>query len=477
LTPSSVWQHFAALNAIPRTSHNEARASAYVAAFGRTLGYATTVNTAGNVIIRVPATTGMEGRPGVVIQAHLDMVGQKAADSVFNFDTDPIVAAVDNGWVHATGTTLGADDGIGVALILALIEAKDVPHGPVEALFTVDEEDGFSGVNAVQPGDLQFRTFINVDNEEEGSLLISSAGGVNVDAESTYAVEPTPAGLAAVTVTVGGLLGGHSGADIHLGRGSANQLIAQLIAEAPAGLGLRVAAVDGGTVRNAISSTATATITLPTDQVAALSAHAAKFASAAVARLGTADPGLTVTVVPAALPVSVMAAPAQAAVLGAIATAPQGVAAMSADVPGLVETSSNLGLLSIGDGKITLGDLVRSSVDVARDAEAQRVSVGLAAAGAKVMTASAYSGWPANQASKVLALIKNTYKGLFGTEPQTAAIHAGLETSIIGVTFPGMDMISVGPTILGVHSPDERLEVASVTKVYDLLAATLAAVK
>ncbi|MEI7742554.1 MAG: beta-Ala-His dipeptidase [Chloroflexota bacterium] len=477
LAPRAVWQHFSDLNAIPRMSHQEARVSAFVAAFGRSLGDQTTVNDVGNVIIHVAATSGMEDRPGVVLQAHLDMVGEKTADTVFNFDTEPIRAVLDDGWVHASGTTLGADDGVGVALIMALIEAKDVPHGPIEALFTVDEEDAFTGVSALRAGDLQFRTCINVDNEIEGNLLVSSAGGVNVDAHTTYDEVATPAGLTGFTVAVDGLLGGHSGVAIDKGRGSANQLIARFIAGVPAGLGVRVAAVRGGTVYNAIPSKATAIIALPGAQAGALAAYAGEFAAAAVAKLGSADPGLTVTVAPADVPARVMTPAAQAAILGAIAAAPQGVQAMSPDVPGLVETSSNLGLLAIADGTVTLGDLVRSAKDAERDVEARRVADALAVVGARVATESAYAGWTANPDSRVLALMQDSYKRVFGTDATVAALHVGLETSLVGVTFPGMDMISVGPTIVGAHSPDERLDVASVARAYDLLAATLGSVK
>ncbi len=477
MAPRAVWQHFSDLNAVPRPSHKEGKATAFVAAFGRSLGFQTTVNDVGDVIIAVPATAGMEGRPGVVLQAHLDMVAQKTSGSAFNFDTDPVKSVLDNGWVHATGTTLGADDGIGVALVMALIEAKDVPHGPIEALFTVNEEDGFSGVKALTQADLQFRTYINVDNEVEGQFLVSSAGAVNVNADGTYEQEPTPAGMAGFTLTVDGLKGGHSGADINLGRGSAHLLIGQLLDGAPASLGLRVAAIAGGTVRNAIPRTAVATVAVPVAQAAALSAYVSQFAATTAAALGAADPGLTVTVAPAAQPSLVMTSAAQAAIVGAVVAVPQGVHAMSADVPGLVETSSNLGALTIGDGKLSMIALVRSSKDAERDAQAQRVADAIAPSGAAVVLDGAYSGWPASPASKILALMKTTYASLFGSDPKVAAIHAGLETSVAGITFPGMDMISVGPTVVGVHSPDERLEVASVAKAYNLLVATLGAIK
>lgn len=477
MTPAAVWTHFAELNAIPRGSHHEEKATAFVADFGRKLGYEVKVNDAGDVIVEVPATTGMEGRPGVVLQAHLDMVQQKVDGSTFNFDTDPIASVVDNGWVHATGTTLGSDDGSGVAIIMAIIEAKDVPHGPIEALFTTDEEDGFDGVNALKAGDLTYRTYINIDNEQEGQFLISSAGGVYVNATGTYKPEAAPAGSNGLSIAVGGLQGGHSGIDINKGRGSAHQLLAELLRDAPASLGIRVGSITGGTQRNAISRSATAVVAVPADQVDAVKAYAATRAAAAAAALAQGDPGVTITADDAEAPAEVMPAADQAKFAKAIAAVPQGVYKMSADITDLPETSSNLGILKLADGTWEADSYVRSSKDSERDAEAKRVEDALAPTGAKVVEDGAYSGWPANPDSKILALMKSTYSTLFGVEPQVAAVHAGLETSVAGITFPGMDMISVGPTTPSVHTPDERLEVASVPKVYDLIVATLAAVK
>lgn len=477
MDPAAVWLHFAELNAIPRGSHHEGKVSAFLADFGRTLGYETRVNDAGDVIIEVPATAGREGRSGVVLQAHMDMVEQKVADSTFDFETDPIASVVDNGWVHATGTTLGSDDGSGVAIIMALIEATDVPHGPIEALFTVDEEDSFDGVNALDPGDLTFRTYINIDNETEGQFLISSAGGVYVNATGAYMPQEAPAGSVGLSITVGGLQGGHSGIDIDKGRGSAHQLLAELLRDAPADLGIRVASVTGGTQRNAIPRTATAVVAVPAGQVDAVRAYVATRAAAAVTALGGADPGVTITPGDAPAPATVMPAKAQAAFVTAIAAVPQGVYAMSRDIPTMPETSSNLGVLTLADGAWEADSYVRSSVDSERDAEAKRVAAAFTPTGATIKDEGAYSGWPANPDSAILALMTATYQSVFGAAPDVAAIHAGLETSVAGVTFPGMDMISIGPTTTGVHTPDERLEISSVPRVYQLLVATLAAIE
>jgi dipeptidase D len=473
LEPRSVWEHFYALTQVPRPSHHEERATALVAAFGRGLGLETNVDDAGNVIIRKPATPGLEGRPGVVLQAHLDMVPQKTTESALNFETDPISAVVEDGWVHAEGTTLGADDGIGVAIIMALLEASDVVHGPLEALFTVNEEDGFTGISALAPDALRGRTYINVDNELEGQFVTSSAGGANVEARAAYAQLAPPAGTIGLQVIVDGLIGGHSGADIDKGRASAHQLMARLLLSAPADFDLRLAELEGGDLRNGIPRHATVILVLPADRADGFASYVADFAATAKSELAATDPGVRVSVVPAAVPPQVMEAGAQQALLGAVGAVPQGVFQMSAEVPGLVETSGNLGVLRIRDGQFTASALVRSALDEERDAEARRFAEVFERAGASVTVEGAYAGWPPNPGSPLLALMQQIYTDLFGTAPTVTAVHAGLETSVAGSKYPGMDMISVGPTLQNPHSPDERLEVASVAKVYDFLVTTL----
>ncbi len=473
LQPQTVWQHFYELTQIPRPSHHEQLASAFVADFGRSLGLDTVVDGAGNVIIRKPATPGREGSPAVVLQAHLDMVPQKTADSSFNFETDPIKAVVDDGWVHADGTTLGADDGIGVAMIMALLQADDVVHGPLEALFTVNEEDGSTGISALAPDALQGRVYINVDSEVEGEFVISSAGGANVDAQATYDQDATPPNMTALQITIDGLTGGHSGVDIDKGRGSANQLMARLLVNAPAELDLRLAALEGGDLRNVIARKATAVAALPADQAAAFRTYVDTYRTAITGELASTDPNVAVSATSVDLPPTVMQSAAQQALLGAVENVPQGVYRMSAEVPGLVETSGNLGVLRIEDGQFTAGALVRSAVDAERDAEAQRFAEVFEHAGATVTVGGVYPSWPPNPNSPLLATMKQVYTDLFGKAPTITAVHAGSETSIAGAKYPGMDMVSVGPTVQNVHSPSERLEVASVANVYDLLVATL----
>lgn len=473
MQPASVWKNFQDLTQIPRASHHEERASAFVADFGRKLGLETVVDSVGNVIIRKPATKGMEQRPGVILQGHLDMVPQKTSTSTHNFETDPINAFVENGWVSANGTTLGVDDGIGVAIIMAILQANDVAHGPIEALFTINEEDGLGGINALSPDALHGKTLINVDNEKEGQFLISSAGGVYVEARKTYTEVATPAGMTGLQIAIDGLLGGHSGIDINKGRGSAHQLMAQLLINAPASFNVRLARFTGGDMKNAIPRTTTVLVALPADKVAAFSAYVKEFATTEASKLAATDPGLTVICTPAATPDYVMEASAQQALIGAVYAAPQGWAKMSADVKGLVETSGNLGIVIIDKGQFSASALVRSAIDRERDAEAQLFATVFEQAGATVTLNGAYSSWPPNPNSPIKALMQQVYTNLYGVPPEIAAIHAGLETSVAGVKYPGMDMISVGPTIQNVHSPDERLEVASVRKIYDLLVATL----
>lgn len=473
----AIWKNFQDLTQIPRPSHHEALVSAFIAKFGRSLGLETIVDDVGNVIIRKPATPGMENRAGVVLQAHLDMVPQKTSTSTHNFETDPINAYIQDGWVHADGTTLGADDGSGVAIIIALLQATDVTHGPIEALFTVNEEDGFTGINALATDALRGRIFINIDNEVEGQFLISSAGGVYVDVQKRYTEVTLPAGMTGLRITIDGLKGGHSGADIDKGRASAHQLMARLLVNAPAPFDVRVGSLAGGDQSNAIPRATSTVVALPADQVAAFILYVNDFTRTAAKELATTDPGVTATVTPVSLPVNVMEASEQKALIGAVYAAPQGVFRMSATVPGLVETSGNIGVLTIGNGQFIATVYVRSALDSERDAEAQRFATVFEQAGATVTTRGAYSSWPPNPDSALLALMQQVYADLYGTAPTVAAIHAGLETSVAGIKYPGIDMISIGPTLQSVHSPDEQLEVASVPKVYNLIVAMLAKVK
>jgi dipeptidase D len=476
LEPRAVFAHFHELTQIPRPSHHEAEVSAFLAAFGKELGLETMVDEVGNVLIRKPATPGMDDREGVVLQAHMDMVGVAAEGSDHVFETDPIAARVEDGWVRAEGTTLGADNGIGVAMIMALLEAGDVDHGPVEGLFTVNEEDGYTGANALEPGVLRGTMLFNLDSEEAGVFTIGSAGGVDVDATLAYAEESTPAGMVGARLAVAGLQGGHSGIDIDTGRGNAIKLLARLLDAAEADHDLRIASVTGGDRYNAIPREATAMVALPGSQLAPVRALVEAFAATARTELAGTEPEMRIEASPADAPPRVMPAAAQRAAVDALNAVPNGVIRMSDSVPGLVETSTNLGTIALGDGTLQAGFLVRSATDSARDAVAGMIVSVFDLAGAETRFHDAYAGWQPDPDSPLLALMQETWRELFGTEAGVMAVHAGLETSAIGATYPGMDMISLGPTLQNVHSPDEQLDIASVSTTWDLLLAALARV-
>jgi dipeptidase D len=473
LAPRAVWERFFQITQIPRPSHHEARISAFLAEFGRGLGLETAVDDAGNVLLRKPATPGMDDRVGVVLQSHMDMVPVKRSETVHDFETDPIAAYVEDGWVRADGTTLGADDGIGLALIMALLEAQDVEHGPLEALFTVNEEDGFTGASSIQPGILHGRVLLNVDSEVEGEFTIGSAGGVNVDAMAIYAENGTPAGWVGVQLAVKGLQGGHSGIDIGKGRGNAIKLLARLLKDVADRHDLRLASLSGGDRYNAIPRETTAVVAVPAAQRAPLIASVEAFAATVRQELIATEPELRIVATATMPPPRVMVQEAQRRFVDALDACPNGVIRMSDTIPGLVETSTNVGTVTLEDGRWQAGFLVRSAVDSERDAVRQMIERVFALAGAETAAHDEYSGWQPNRESPLLKLMSETYRHLFGKEPKVGAVHAGLETSMIGAKYPGLDMISVGPTMENVHSPDERLEIASVGRVWELLVAVL----
>lgn len=473
LNPPAVWRNFYNLTQVSRPSHHEEKVSAFLAKFGQGLGLETSVDQVGNVIIRKPATSGMENRRGVILQAHMDMVPQKTPDKVHDFERDPIEAYVEGGWVKADRTTLGGDDGIGVAIIMALLQAKDVAHGPLEALFTVNEEDGFTGVNTLKADVLHGDYFINVDWETEGAFCISSAGGVSLDATATYAEAATPADVMAYQVTIKGLQGGHSGLDINRGRGNASKLLARWLWAATSKFDLRVASVTGGDRYNAIPREAFAIVTVPKAQADALLSFVRAYEATVKSEFAATEPGLSVVATSADLPAKVMEPKAQQAMISAVYGSVNGALRMSDSVPGLVDTSTSMGIWQAGGSQWKAGSLIRSATDSARDDTAQKLASVFRLAGAQVAVHDAYSGWPPNTASPLLKLMKDVYRHRFGKEVEIVAVHAGLETSVVGIKYPRLDMISIGPTLIGVHSPDERLEVASVSRVYDLLVETL----
>ncbi|SEN43053.1 dipeptidase D [bacterium A37T11] len=464
LTPTAVWNHFADLNAVPRPSKKEQKVIAFIKDFGAKLGLETTEDAVGNVIIRKPASPGMENRVGVILQSHLDMVHQKNADTDFNFDTQGIDMVVEDGWVKAKGTTLGADNGLGVATIMAILESTDIPHPTLEALFTIDEETGMTGALGLKGGLLKGRYLLNLDTEDDDELTIGCAGGVDVTAERTYIQENLPADAVAYRITVKGLRGGHSGMEIHLGFGNANKLMNRLLSGLEK-VGLRVAEINGGGLRNAIPRESFAVVIVPQEQTAALQQNFDNLASEIDAEFTSLEPGLVIELEKATdLPDKVMETEAQAKLLKAIYTAHNGVYRMSPDIADLVETSNNLAQVVVKDGKARIASLTRSSVESSKWDLAGALKAAFELAEATVSFTSAYPGWAPDVHSPLLKLARETYMKQNHEEPKVLACHAGLECGILGANYPGMNMISFGPTIKGAHSPEERASVASVQK-------------
>lgn len=464
LNPKRVWKHFYSLTQIPRPSKKEEKAILFLEKFGKDLGLETIRDGIGNIIIRKPATPGMENRKGIILQAHIDMVPQKNSDKVHDFEKDPIQPRIVDGWVYATGTTLGADNGMGIAVAMAVLEAKDLVHGPVEALFTVDEETGMTGARKLEPGILKGDILVNLDSEDEGELYVGCAGGLDATATFEYRTEKTPSGLAGYKLSVTGLKGGHSGMDIILGRGNANKVIVRVLLPLIDNLGARLSSIEGGSLRNAIPREAFAHLAIPAGNEKAAKEIVAKHLAELKSELSAHEPNLDIVLESAGVPAELIDADTARKAVLAVYGAPNGVERMSDAMPGLVETSNNLAIVKSEDGKIQIKCLMRSSVDSAKDILAQSLASVFILAGAKVEFSGGYPGWKPNMDSDILATMKVVYKDLYGNEPEVKAIHAGLECGILGGIYPNWDMISCGPTIRSPHSPDERVNIDTVEK-------------
>ncbi len=442
--------------------------------FGRSLGLETSKDPAGNVIIRKPASPGMENRKPVVLQSHLDMVHQKNADTDFDFETQGIQMYVDENWVRARGTTLGADNGMGVAAMMAILADTSIAHPPLEALFTVDEETGMTGAKGLEPGLLQGEILLNLDTEEDDEIDIGCAGGIDITATAAYDPQKPGPDVAAYTIRIKGLQGGHSGMDIHKGLGNANKIMNRLLYKSAGRSQLRVGEVHGGGLRNAIPRESTAHVTVPKAQQAAFEQQFANWKEEIGNELALTEPSLSISLVSAAAPASLMDEAAQENLLKALSAAHNGVYSMSAGMDDLVEASNNIARVSVAEGRIHIGCLTRSSVDTVKDALAHALSSVFELAGFEVEFSGEYPGWSPNPDSAILKLLRGRYQALFGKAPRVVACHAGLECGILGAAYPAMDMISFGPTIRGAHSPDERVEVGSVLKFWKLLLDVLA---
>lgn len=473
LEPKEVWQLFEALNEVPRPSKKEERVIAYTKAFGEKLGLETIVDEAGNVIIRKPATAGMEDRKTVVFQSHLDMVHQKNADVDFDFDTEGIRSYIDGDWVTAEGTTLGADNGMGAAAAMAVLASTDIPHGPIEALFTIDEETGMTGAFALKGGLLHADIMMNLDSEDEGELYIGCAGGIDTNVSMDYKEEATTTNYNAYNIAITGLKGGHSGMEIILQRGNSNILMNRLQWMAARQFKLRVVSNDGGSLRNAIPREAFSTVVVPKENHDAFLKFVAEYTEIIKTEFSKSDPALQLEIKSAELPANMMIKEDQDAILNAIYACPNGVVKMSDSVKDLVETSSNLARIIIKDGKFIAQALQRSSVEPGKEDLANKIRACFELAGATVEHSGSYPGWQPNMDSPILKTMLSVYEENYGKVPEIKAIHAGLECGILGRNYPDMDMISFGPTIRNPHSPDEKVNIETVAKFWDFLKKSL----
>jgi dipeptidase D len=464
LEPKVLWNKFADLNAVPRPSKKEERVIEFMKNFGNSLGLETFEDEIRNVIIRKPATPGMENRKAVVMQGHLDMVHQKNADTVFDFDTQGIDMYVDGDWVRARGTTLGADNGLGVATIMAILESKDIPHPAIEALFTIDEETGMTGALNLKGGILQGQILLNLDTEEDDEIDIGCAGGIDVTATRGYNVEEVPEGSVGYTITVKGLNGGHSGMDIHKGLGNANKIMNRLLFDGFENFGLQVSEINGGSLRNAIPRESVAKVIISEMFDEAYLFDMQEIINDIKAEFKTTEPNLLIDIVKGDLPANVMDLGVQEGIIRAVYAAHNGVYRMSADMEDLVETSNNIARVIIKDGEISVGCLTRSSVESSKFDLANALRSTFELVGCEVELSGSYPGWTPNVNSEILEVLKAIYEKQNGEQPKVVACHAGLECGILGTNYPGMDMISFGPTIHGAHSPDERASISSAQK-------------
>ena len=476
LSPEAIWSNFTDLNAVPRPSKKEERVITFIKDFGVGLNLETIEDEVGNVIIKKPATPGMEDRKAVVLQSHLDMVHQKNTDTDFDFLTQGIQMYVDGDWVKANGTTLGADNGLGVATIMAVLQSTDIPHPALEALFTVDEETGMTGAMGLQPGLLKGEILLNLDTEEDDEIGVGCAGGIDITATGSYSEEPRPQSTVAYDLSVKGLQGGHSGMDIHKGFGNANKLISRLLYDGFDRYGLRISKIDGGSLRNAIPRESRAVVVVDAVHKDAFESDTEHLISAIEKEFDTIEPELKIVLNPTNLPEAVMELGVQQPLLKALRAAHNGVYRMSPDIEDLVETSNNVARVLIENGQIHIGCLTRSSVDSSKMDLAQTLKATFELAGCAVEFSGDYPGWTPNMKASILKVLKDLYVQLNGSEPHVAACHAGLECGILGTHYPSMEMISFGPNIKGAHSPDERAQISSVQKFWVFLKAILAAI-
>jgi len=465
LEPQQLWNKFADLNAVPRPSKKEERVIAFMKSFGTNLGLETIVDEVGNVIIKKPATSGMDDRQTIVMQSHLDMVHQKNNDTDFDFDTQGIDMFIEGDWVKAKGTTLGADNGIGVATIMAILESDSIAHPAIEALFTIDEETGMTGAMGLKGGLLQGEILLNLDTEEDDEIGVGCAGGIDVTATRDYGEEETPEFKIGYIITVKGLQGGHSGMDIHRGFGNSNKILNRVLFDGFENFGLRISEIDGGSLRNAIPRESSAKVAIDAVHKKAFEFEMQLQSNLITAEFKTMEPNLEISILEIELPLKIMDLGVQEGLTRALYAAYNGVYRMSADIPELVETSNNIARVIVKDGAIKIGCLTRSSVESSKMDLANTLRSTFELTGCEVEFSGSYPGWTPNMDSNILKVMAQLYKDVNnGEAAHVAACHAGLECGILGTKYPDMDMISFGPNIKGAHSPDERTQISSVQK-------------
>jgi dipeptidase D len=469
LRPRSVWNKFADLNAVPRPSKKEERVIAFMIDFGESLGFEVIEDSVGNVIIKKPATIGMEDRKSIVMQSHLDMVHQKNNDTKFDFLTQGIEMYIEGDWVKANGTTLGADNGLGVATIMAVLESNDISHPAIEALFTIDEETGMTGAMGLKEGLLNGDILLNLDTEEDDEIGVGCAGGIDVTAEKDFKQVSTPVGKIGYSIVVNGLQGGHSGMDIHKGFGNANKIMNRILFDSFEKYGLRINEIDGGGLRNAIPRESRAVVAIDSLHESSFLHNLGELIRFIKLELKTTEPGLVISLTNIDTPKLIMDSDVQLGLTRALYAAWNGVYRMSPDIEGLVEASNNIARVVVKDGNIKICCLTRSSVESTKIDLAMTLRSTFELIGCKVTMSGDYPGWAPNMDSSILQLLRSLYESMYNEKPHVAACHAGLECGILGTNYPEMEMISFGPNIKGAHSPDERVQISSVNKFWNFL--------
>jgi dipeptidase D len=475
IEPRVLWKHFLEISKIPRGSGNEEAASHYVEETARSMGHPVIRDETGNLVIRKMACPGKENRPGVVIQAHVDMVCEKNEKTSHDFLKDPIRVYREDDLIRARGTTLGADNGIGVAAALAILESREINHGPLEVFITVDEETGLTGANRFHGGILQGKYFLNLDSENEGVLTIGCAGGIDTSATRTLDLNDPEPGRKAWRIMVQGLKGGHSGIDINRGRGNSIRLLARVLHRLIPRFNLELASIDGGNKRNAIPREAFSVVLVDPGLEGEINSAVSHLQGELRNELGAFDPALSLAMEPAAAPHKVFSPSDTRALLGFLLSAPHGVIAMSPDMEGLVQTSTNLGVVETGIGKVTVNLLSRSSIYSSKMAVAEGIGALAELAGMECSHSGGYPGWKPEPGTGLVKTMTGLYQRIYSRPMAVQALHAGLECGIIGENYPGMEMVSIGPDMWDVHTPEEKVSISSVERFWDYLKAVIEA--